>query len=153
MDGEREHHDFSVCREGGYDAAFDGMREALRRGFRVTTNTTLFDGADPVSVRRFFPVPKGTTALRQPSSGPSISTAGTRSRNSRATAAGPATRANTVIGSMLIGRCLRPHHSTNRPSPAACAAAYTFAATATSSIAMPSDLLAGSATPALAPLT
>ena len=30
------------------------MREALRRGFRVTTNTTLFDGADPISVRRFF---------------------------------------------------------------------------------------------------
>jgi hopanoid biosynthesis associated radical SAM protein HpnH len=54
MDGEREHHDFSVCREGGYDAALDGMKEALRRGFRVTTNTTLFDGADPVSVRRFF---------------------------------------------------------------------------------------------------
>src|SRR6201987_2259941 len=54
MDGERENHDFSVCREGGYDLALDGMREALRRGFRVTTNTTLFDGADPVSVRRFF---------------------------------------------------------------------------------------------------
>jgi len=54
MDGERENHDFSVCREGGYDLAFDGMREALRRGFRVTTNTTLFDGADPNSVRRFF---------------------------------------------------------------------------------------------------
>lgn len=54
MDGERDHHDFSVCREGGYDAALDGMREALKRGFRVTTNTTLFDGADPKSVRRFF---------------------------------------------------------------------------------------------------
>ena len=54
MDGQREHHDFSVCREGGYDAALDGMKEALRRGFRVTTNTTLFDGADPNSVRAFF---------------------------------------------------------------------------------------------------
>ncbi|HZP23230.1 MAG TPA: adenosyl-hopene transferase HpnH [Terriglobales bacterium] len=54
MDGEREHHDFSVCREGGYDMALDGVKEALRRGFRVTTNTTLFDGADPNSVRRFF---------------------------------------------------------------------------------------------------
>jgi len=54
MDGERENHDFSVCREGGFDAALDGMKEALRRGFRVTTNTTLFDGADPASVRRFF---------------------------------------------------------------------------------------------------
>jgi hopanoid biosynthesis associated radical SAM protein HpnH len=54
VDGEREHHDFSVCREGGYDIAIDGMREAVRRGFRVTTNTTLFDGADPNSVRAFF---------------------------------------------------------------------------------------------------
>src|SRR5580698_2694828 len=54
MDGEKEHHDFSVCREGGYDAALDGIREAVRRGFRVTTNTTLFDGADPNSVRAFF---------------------------------------------------------------------------------------------------
>ena len=31
-----------------------GIREAVKRGFRVTTNTTLFDGADPVSVRGFF---------------------------------------------------------------------------------------------------
>ncbi|HEY6254094.1 MAG TPA: adenosyl-hopene transferase HpnH, partial [Candidatus Angelobacter sp.] len=54
MDGQREHHDFSVCREGGYDLALEGIREALKRGFRVTTNTTLFDGADPNSVRAFF---------------------------------------------------------------------------------------------------
>ena len=54
MDGQKEHHDFSVCREGGYDIALDGIREAVRRGFRVTTNTTLFDGADPKSVRAFF---------------------------------------------------------------------------------------------------
>ncbi|HSE49990.1 MAG TPA: adenosyl-hopene transferase HpnH [Terriglobales bacterium] len=54
VDGEREHHDFSVCREGGYEIAVDAVKEALRRGFRVTTNTTLFDGADPNSVRRFF---------------------------------------------------------------------------------------------------
>ena len=54
VDGQREHHDFSVCREGGYDIAIEGMREAVRRGFRVTTNTTLFDGADPNSVRAFF---------------------------------------------------------------------------------------------------
>jgi hopanoid biosynthesis associated radical SAM protein HpnH len=54
MDGQREHHDFSVCREGGYDLAMEGIREAVQRGFRVTTNTTLFDGADPNSVRAFF---------------------------------------------------------------------------------------------------
>src|SRR5512133_1592280 len=54
MDGQKEHHDFSVCREGGYDIAIEGIREAVKRGFRVTTNTTLFDGADPKSVRAFF---------------------------------------------------------------------------------------------------
>jgi len=54
LDGEREHHDFSVCREGGYEIAVEAIKEALNRGFRVTTNTTLFDGADPNSVRAFF---------------------------------------------------------------------------------------------------
>jgi hopanoid biosynthesis associated radical SAM protein HpnH len=54
MDGQKEHHDFSVCREGGYDIAVEGIREAVKRGFRVTTNTTLFDGADAKSVRGFF---------------------------------------------------------------------------------------------------
>jgi len=54
IDGQKEHHDFSVCREGGFDLAIEGVREALKQGFRVTTNTTLFDGADPNSVRSFF---------------------------------------------------------------------------------------------------
>ena len=54
VDGQREHHDFSVCREGGYDLAIEGIKAALEAGFRVTTNTTLFDGADPNSVRAFF---------------------------------------------------------------------------------------------------
>src|SRR3978361_30632 len=54
VDGEREHHDFGVCREGGYDIALEGVHAAVKAGFRVTTNTTLFDGADPNSVRRHF---------------------------------------------------------------------------------------------------
>jgi len=54
MDGQREHHDFAVCREGTYDKAVEGIREAVKRGFRVTTNTTLFEGANPKSVRAFF---------------------------------------------------------------------------------------------------
>ncbi len=54
MDGQREHHDFSVCREGGYDIAIEAVRLAVQGGFRVTTNTTLFDGTDPNSVRAFF---------------------------------------------------------------------------------------------------
>ncbi len=54
MDGQKEHHDFAVCKEGGYDEAVEGIKEALKRGFRVTTNSTLFDGTDAKSVRAFF---------------------------------------------------------------------------------------------------
>jgi hopanoid biosynthesis associated radical SAM protein HpnH len=54
VDGLREEHDEAVCREGVYDRAVEAIREALRRGFRVTTNTTLFDGAQPLRVREFF---------------------------------------------------------------------------------------------------
>ena len=54
MDGQKEHHDFSVCKEGGYEIAYAAIREAVQRGFRVTTNTTVFDGVDSKSVRAFF---------------------------------------------------------------------------------------------------
>lgn len=54
MDGQEEHHDFAVCREGTYEKAVEGIRIAVERGFRVTTNTTIFDGADPNSLRAFF---------------------------------------------------------------------------------------------------
>jgi hopanoid biosynthesis associated radical SAM protein HpnH len=54
LDGQRAHHDFGVCRDGAYDIAIEGIKEAVRRGFRVTTNATFFDGVDPVSVRAFF---------------------------------------------------------------------------------------------------
>jgi hopanoid biosynthesis associated radical SAM protein HpnH len=54
MDGLREDHDESVCRDGVYDQAVEGIRAALARGFRVTTNTTLFDGASPLRMRQFF---------------------------------------------------------------------------------------------------
>ncbi len=54
MDGQEEHHDFAVCREGVYREAAEAIRLAVQRGFRVTTNTTLFEGADPNSVRAFF---------------------------------------------------------------------------------------------------
>ena len=54
MDGQEEHHDFAVCREGTYEIAAEAIRLAVKMGFRVTTNTTLFEGADPNSVRGFF---------------------------------------------------------------------------------------------------
>ena len=54
MDGQEAHHDFAVCREGTYAKAIAGIRQAVGMGFRVTTNTTLFENADPNSVRAFF---------------------------------------------------------------------------------------------------
>jgi hopanoid biosynthesis associated radical SAM protein HpnH len=54
MDGLEEEHDAAVCRPGTYRAARRAIEAALARGFRVTTNTTLFDGADPERTRRFF---------------------------------------------------------------------------------------------------
>jgi hopanoid biosynthesis associated radical SAM protein HpnH len=54
LDGDRETHDAAVCRDGVYEKAVSAIRAALDRGFRVTTNTTLFDGADPERTARFF---------------------------------------------------------------------------------------------------
>ncbi|MEO1052014.1 MAG: adenosyl-hopene transferase HpnH [Bacteroidota bacterium] len=54
LDGNRERHDESVCREGVYDVAVDAIKTALEKGFRVTTNCTLFEGEDPEDVANFF---------------------------------------------------------------------------------------------------
>ncbi|MEX0712728.1 MAG: adenosyl-hopene transferase HpnH [Pirellulales bacterium] len=54
MDGPREMHDQAVCRAGVYDAAVEAIKAALAAGFRVTTNTTLFDHAEPARLREFF---------------------------------------------------------------------------------------------------
>jgi len=54
MDGLKNEHDLAVCRDGVYEIAVKAIKEALRRGHRVTTNTTLFDDANPDRVRKFF---------------------------------------------------------------------------------------------------
>ena len=54
LDGDRERHDQSVCREGVFDKAIAAIRLAVDRGFRVTANCTLFNGEDPTEVADFF---------------------------------------------------------------------------------------------------
>lgn len=54
LDGLEEDHDRSVCRDGVYQKAIDGIKAAVARGFRVTTNTTIFEGTDPQKMRHFF---------------------------------------------------------------------------------------------------
>lgn len=54
LDGLREHHDKCVDRQGVFDVAVSAIKAAKARGFRVTTNTTVFDGADPKEMQEFF---------------------------------------------------------------------------------------------------
>ena len=51
IDGLRERHDQSVCRDGVFDKAVDAIKDAKARGFRVTTNTTFFSTDSPKTVR------------------------------------------------------------------------------------------------------
>jgi len=50
IDGLRERHDESVCKEGVFDAAVDAIKDAKRRGFQVNTNTTFFNTDTPHTV-------------------------------------------------------------------------------------------------------
>lgn len=54
LDGLKPEHDRAVCRAGVFDRAVAAIREARRRGFRVTVNATLFNDADPERVAEFF---------------------------------------------------------------------------------------------------
>lgn len=54
LDGPREEHDFAVSRAGVYDVAIAAIRAAIAQGFRVTTNTTVYNTADAESLRELF---------------------------------------------------------------------------------------------------
>jgi hopanoid biosynthesis associated radical SAM protein HpnH len=54
LDGLREHHDKCVDRQGVFDIAVKAIKAAKARGFRVTTNTTVFEGCDPKEMQEFF---------------------------------------------------------------------------------------------------
>jgi hopanoid biosynthesis associated radical SAM protein HpnH len=54
LDGLRELHDRCVDRQGVFDVAVQAIKAAKAKGFRVTTNTTIFEGADPQEMQQFF---------------------------------------------------------------------------------------------------
>ncbi len=54
LDGLQEHHDKCVDRKGVFDIAISAIRAAKAQGFRVTTNTTVFEGANPQQLQEFF---------------------------------------------------------------------------------------------------
>ncbi len=54
LDGDQTMHDASVCQDGVYDRAIAAIRKAKERGFRVSINCTVFDGAQPERLAAFF---------------------------------------------------------------------------------------------------
>lgn len=54
LDGLEKRHDEMVCREGVFKIAVEAIKAAKAKGFRVTTNTTIFRGENPEEVRKFF---------------------------------------------------------------------------------------------------
>ena len=54
LDGLRQRHDELVCRDGTFDIAVQAIKAAKAQGFRVTTNTTVFDGEKPEELQQFF---------------------------------------------------------------------------------------------------
>jgi hopanoid biosynthesis associated radical SAM protein HpnH len=50
IDGLKERHDESVCKDGVFDQAVAAIKDAQQRGFRVTTNTTFFNTDTPQTV-------------------------------------------------------------------------------------------------------
>jgi hopanoid biosynthesis associated radical SAM protein HpnH len=54
LDGMRERHDASVCREGVYEKVVEVIKTARARGFRVTINCTLFQGETAPEIAEFM---------------------------------------------------------------------------------------------------
>jgi hopanoid biosynthesis associated radical SAM protein HpnH len=54
LDGDQAMHDKSVCLDGVYEKAVEAIKLAKSKGFRTQINCTLFDGADPERVAKFF---------------------------------------------------------------------------------------------------
>jgi len=54
LDGDKAMHDASVCQDGVYEVAVNAIKLAKSKGFQANLNCTLFQGADPERVARFF---------------------------------------------------------------------------------------------------
>ena len=59
LDGNRDRHDASVCRDGVFDKCVEVIRTARARGFRVTINCTLFQGETAPEVAEFMDLAMG----------------------------------------------------------------------------------------------
>ena len=59
LDGMEEKHDESVAREGVFQKAVAVLEQALDRGYRVCTNTTVFRGSDVEDLSEMFRLVSG----------------------------------------------------------------------------------------------
>jgi len=56
VDGYGPVHDRIMGRNGVFETVLEGIRYAKKRGFRVTTNTTVYKHTDPLNLKRLFQV-------------------------------------------------------------------------------------------------
>src|ERR1700692_1569791 len=54
LDGIKEHHDKSVCMEGGYEKAVAAIKAAKAKGFSVNVNCTVFAGHPAEEIAAFL---------------------------------------------------------------------------------------------------
>ena len=54
LDGIKEHHDKSVCMEGGFEKAVSAIKAAKAKGFTVNVNCTVFDGHPAEDIAKFL---------------------------------------------------------------------------------------------------
>jgi hopanoid biosynthesis associated radical SAM protein HpnH len=54
LDGPRDIHDKMIGTKGVFDKALEGIRSAKKRGFRVTTNTTIYSETEPQMLDHLF---------------------------------------------------------------------------------------------------
>ena len=54
LDGIKEHHDKSVCMEGGFDKAVAAIKAAKAKSFAVNVNCTIFDGHPAEDIAKFL---------------------------------------------------------------------------------------------------
>ncbi|HMK71032.1 MAG TPA: adenosyl-hopene transferase HpnH, partial [Xanthobacteraceae bacterium] len=54
LDGLKEHHDKSVCMEGGFERAVAAIKAAQAKGFAVNVNCTVYDGHPAEDIAKFL---------------------------------------------------------------------------------------------------
>jgi hopanoid biosynthesis associated radical SAM protein HpnH len=54
LDGLKQHHDKSVCMEGGFERAVSAIKAAKAKGFSVNVNCTVYDGHPAEDVAKFL---------------------------------------------------------------------------------------------------